>query len=96
MSSVSASHRRRGWGSWVGLAISLGCIGWAFFVLDWRQVGIALKQARWGWLLFAIVAILRPDPGFLRYKQYTPEALRACNKSVKSGVLRHLLLAACP
>jgi len=58
LSPVSASHRRRGWGSWVGLVISLGCIGWAFFVLDWRQVGIALKQARWGWLLLAIVAIL--------------------------------------
>ncbi len=58
MSPVSASHRRRGWGSWVGLVISLGCIGWAFFVLDWRQVGIAQKQAHCGWLLFAIVAIL--------------------------------------
>lgn len=58
MSTVPASHRRRGWAFWVGLAISLGCIAWAFFALDWRQVGTALKQANWGWLLFAAVAVL--------------------------------------
>jgi uncharacterized protein (TIRG00374 family) len=55
---MSASHRRRGWAFWVGLTISLGCIVWAFFVLDWRQVAAALKQVRWDWLLFAVVAVL--------------------------------------
>jgi len=53
-----STFRRLGWTFWVGLTISLGCIVWAFFVLDWQQVGAALEQARWGWLLFAAVAVL--------------------------------------
>jgi uncharacterized protein (TIRG00374 family) len=55
---MSASHHRRGWAFWVGLTISLGCIVWAFFVLDWRQVAATLKHVRWDWLLFAVVAVL--------------------------------------
>jgi uncharacterized protein (TIRG00374 family) len=55
---VVASHKRRGWAFWVGLTISLGCIIWAFFALDFRQVAAALKKARWDWLLFAVVAVL--------------------------------------
>lgn len=55
---MTVFHRHRGWGFWVGVLISLGCIIWALFVLDWRQVGIALKQALWGWLLLATVAVL--------------------------------------
>jgi uncharacterized protein (TIRG00374 family) len=58
LSVVPSSHRRRGWAFWVGLIISLGCAVWAFFVLDWREVGAALRQARWSWLFFAIVAVL--------------------------------------
>jgi uncharacterized protein (TIRG00374 family) len=51
-------HRRRGWAFWVGLAISLGCVVWASFSLDWRQIMVALRQADWVWLLFAVVAVL--------------------------------------
>jgi uncharacterized protein (TIRG00374 family) len=42
----------------VGLAISLGCVVWASFSLDWRQIMAALRQADWIWLLFAVVAVL--------------------------------------
>ena len=58
LSAVSVIHRRRGWAFWVGLAISLGCVVWASFSLDWRQIMAALRQADWVWLLFAVVAVL--------------------------------------
>jgi uncharacterized protein (TIRG00374 family) len=58
LSALAAPHRWRGWAYWAGLAISLGCIVWALYALDWRQVGATLKQAHWGWLLCAVFAVL--------------------------------------
>lgn len=58
MSVGTAIAHRRGWFFWVGLAISLGCIAWAVLALDWRQVGGALRQAHWSWLLLAAAAVL--------------------------------------
>jgi uncharacterized protein (TIRG00374 family) len=40
------------------LIVSLGCIVWALFALNWRDVGSALRQARWSWLLLAVGAVL--------------------------------------
>ena len=58
MSVASVPRRRRGWAFGLGLIISLGCLLWALFVLDWRDVGSALRQARWSWLLLAVGAVL--------------------------------------
>lgn len=58
MSAASAPRRRRGWAFWTGFVISLGCIVWVLYTLDWRQVGATLQQAHRGWLVCSAVAVL--------------------------------------
>lgn len=50
--------RRRSWSLWLGLLVSLGCLAWAVWALDWSEVGAQLTQARPGWLVAATGAIL--------------------------------------
>lgn len=56
--STSGASRRRRWTFWLGLVISLGCVVWAAWALDWRQVGATLSHASPWLTAAAIVAII--------------------------------------
>jgi uncharacterized protein (TIRG00374 family) len=49
--------RFRSWSLWLGLLLTLGCLAWAAWALDWSQVRTQLAHARLGWLVAATGAL---------------------------------------
>lgn len=48
----------RKWRLWIGIAISLVCLALALAGIEWDQVGVALRQADWRYLIPAAASLL--------------------------------------
>jgi len=48
----------RRWRPWIGIAVSLICLALALVGIEWDQVGVALRQAEWRYLIPAGGALL--------------------------------------
>jgi len=55
--TLEKKKRRRSWGLWLGLLLTVGCLAWAAWALDWSQVRTQLAHARLGWLVAATGAL---------------------------------------
>ncbi len=63
---MTAEHRaapekgtpRRSWSLWLGILISLGCLIWAVFSVDWAAVINALASANWLWVGLGVATVL--------------------------------------
>jgi uncharacterized membrane protein YbhN (UPF0104 family) len=54
----TTTTRHRSWSFWLGLLLSLGCLVWAVWALDWSKVMAQLTRAQPGWLVLATGALL--------------------------------------
>ena len=53
-----AAQWYRNWRFWLGVVVSLALAAWAVRSLDWAQVWRALRSARLGWVVLAVVTVL--------------------------------------
>ena len=48
----------RSWQFWVGLVVSLVCLGLAVRDVNFGKIGVILNQVMWGWLILAVLSVI--------------------------------------
>ena len=97
MSSTIAA--RRNWRYWLGILLGLVCIGWLAYSVEWSEVGTALREMNYWWVLAATLLNLASVPlralrWRLMFRKFRPPAFGRMIRAMLIGQSVNVLVPA--